>query len=65
MTDKKIVSTLAFLINAGISYLIYYDRERHKKLNTAKAFFDGNKLIFVINNQKYTLSISKGDKNGD
>jgi hypothetical protein len=64
MSNKKIITTLSYLINTGISSLLFYDRERHKKLEKAKAIFDKDQLIFIFNNKKYILTIQEEEKNG-
>ena len=60
MTSKKVVSTLAFLINAGISSTLYHDMsDQHKKLKGAKAYWDGDILCFKIQDKVYRLNVVK------
>lgn len=57
MSNKKVITTLAYLINAGISSIRYYDNDSHPKLKDCKAYWDGDKLCFKINNKVYYLAV--------
>ncbi|HVO72515.1 MAG TPA: hypothetical protein VMT35_00715 [Ignavibacteriaceae bacterium] len=57
--SKKIISTVSYLINTGISANLYYDSDKHKKLKTAKSTFDKDVLNFIIGNKTYKLKIVK------
>ena len=60
MSNKKVVSTLAHLINTGISAITYYyseDNLKHKNLKNAVAYWDGEILCFKIKDKLYRLKV--------
>jgi len=60
MTKSKVISTLTFLINAGIGQTLYYacGDSKHDKLRTAKAFWNEDKNIcFEIEGKVYQFKL--------
>lgn len=53
MGTKKIISTISWLIGAGISSVRYYDYNKHPKLDGAKSYWRGNILCFQIDGKEY------------
>jgi hypothetical protein len=55
MNKSKIISTLSYLINFGISSERYYSTSSLSKLKDAKSFWDGDYLCFRIGDKVHKL----------